>query len=120
MQPASRAVWTASASSSAVAMPVEMMSGLPVAAALRISGRCTFSNDAILYAGASRFSRKSTAVSSNGDEKHAMPRSRARSKMARVPLPGGVGLVVERVQRATGPQARRVVDGELGAGRRRA
>ena len=47
-QPASRAARTASSSSATVAMPVEMISGLPVAATLRMSGRWAFSKDAIL------------------------------------------------------------------------
>ena len=38
----------ASAISAASAMPVEMISGLPVAAARRISGVSTISNEAIL------------------------------------------------------------------------
>jgi hypothetical protein len=64
-----------------LAMPVEMISGLPVAATRRINGRSVFSKLAILYAGTSRLSRKSTAVSSNGVENASMPSSLARAKI---------------------------------------
>ena len=63
-------------------MPVEMIIGLPVLAAIRISGRSVISDDAILYIGASSFSSSSIAVRSNGLENGVMPRSRARSKIA--------------------------------------
>ena len=48
MQPASRAARTASSISATVAMPVDMITGLPVDATLRINGRSVFSNEAIL------------------------------------------------------------------------
>jgi len=47
-QPAACAVRTASSISATLAMPVEMIIGLPVRATLRISGRSVFSKDAIL------------------------------------------------------------------------
>ena len=53
--------------------------GLPVLAAIRISGRSVISEDAILYISASSSSSRSTAVRSNGLENGVMPRSRARS-----------------------------------------
>jgi len=48
LQPAPRAAFTASSISATLAMPVEMISGLPVAATRRISGRSMFSKEAIL------------------------------------------------------------------------
>lgn len=63
-------------------MPVEMISGLPVLAASRISGRSVISEEAILYIGASSFSSNSTAVRSNGLENGVRPLARARSKIA--------------------------------------
>ena len=59
-------------------MPVEMIIGLPVRATLRISGRSVFSKEAILKAGTSRESRKSTAVSSKGELKQCRPCAAAR------------------------------------------
>jgi hypothetical protein len=47
-QPPARRVRTVSSSSARVAMPVETITGLPVAATLRISGRSAFSKEAIL------------------------------------------------------------------------
>ena len=57
------------------------MTGLPVAAQSRISGRSVISDEAILYIGASSFSSSSTAVRSNGLENGVRPRARARSKI---------------------------------------
>ena len=48
LHPASLAAPTLSPSSATVAMPVEMIMGLPVEATLRISGKSVFSNEAIL------------------------------------------------------------------------
>jgi hypothetical protein len=59
-----------------------MISGLPVCAIFRISGRSTSSNEATLNAGTSRSARKSTAVKSNGELKQSMPSSSA-SAMSR-------------------------------------
>ena len=78
-QPASRAVRTVSSICASVAMPVEMIIGLPVRATLRISGRSVFSNEAILKAGTPSESRKSTAVSSNGELKQCRPCVAARA-----------------------------------------
>ena len=83
-----------------VAVPTEMMSGLPVPATCAISGRSTISNDAILYSGTPRPSRNSTAVSSNGVLKASMPSSLARSNTGCVPLPRRVRLLVQLVQAA--------------------
>ena len=58
-------------------MPVEMISGRPVAAAVRISSTSTISNEAIFSTGTSSASSCSTAASSNGVEKKCRPRSRA-------------------------------------------
>ena len=46
--PVSRATRTAASISASVAMPVEMIIGLPVSAISRISGRSTISDDATL------------------------------------------------------------------------
>ena len=77
MAPAPRAAATASSISAASAMPVEMISGRPVAAIRLIRGRSTSSNDATLNAGTSIATRKSTAVGSNGLEKQCRPRDSA-------------------------------------------
>ena len=71
--PAERAAVTASSISASVAIPVEMTSGRPVLAILRMSGRSTSSNEATLKAGTSIVIRKSTAVASNGLEKQSIP-----------------------------------------------
>ena len=55
--PVLRAASTAALISPSEAIPVEMMIGLPLLAAYRMSGRSTISLLAILYAGTSRFSR---------------------------------------------------------------
>src|SRR2546429_6750706 len=55
--------------SSAVAIPVEITRGRPVAAAIAMSSRSTNSNDAILIAGKSSSSRNRTAEASNGVER---------------------------------------------------
>ena len=65
-EPESRSVWTVSDNSDNVAIPVERIIGLPVDAIFFNKGKCEFSNDAILYAGIFKSSRKSTAVLSNG------------------------------------------------------
>lgn len=62
-----------------VAMPVEIITGFPLEATYSISGISVISNEAILYAGTDKFSKKSTAVLSNGDEKHINPSSLATS-----------------------------------------
>src|SRR5438128_2585449 len=64
-----------------LAMPVEMINGLPVAATRRINGKSVFSKLAILYAGTSRLSRRSTEVSSKGVENASIPSSLARAKI---------------------------------------
>ena len=81
LQPWARAVSTAWAISATEAMPVEMIIGLPVWATRRISGKSMHSKDAILYAGTSRVSKKSTAVASNGELKHTRPWALARCMM---------------------------------------
>ena len=58
-------------------MPVETMIGTPAAAAWRISGRSTISNEAIFMAGTPSSRSESTASRSNGEEKKAMPLSAA-------------------------------------------
>ena len=75
-QPASRAATTASSISPRLAMPVDRMSGRPHAAAYRMNGRSTSSNEAILNAPTSSASSSSTAWRSNGDDMNSMPRSR--------------------------------------------
>ena len=75
MQPAPRSVCTASSISARLAMPVEAITGLPVAPILRSSGMSTSSKLATLCAGASRDSRKSTAEASKGVEKTGRSRS---------------------------------------------
>jgi hypothetical protein len=60
-------------------MPVDMIIGFPARATRAINGRSTSSNEAILYAGAPRRSRRPTALSSNGLEKSITPSSRARA-----------------------------------------
>ena len=75
--PACRAASTASSISSTVAMPVDMISGLPVFAIFWMSAMSTNSKEASLCAGTSIFSRKSTALSSKGVENRSMPRSLA-------------------------------------------
>ena len=60
-------------------MPVETITGLPVVATLRIRARSPHSNEAILWAGTSRLSRKSTALASNGLLKQCRPRLAARA-----------------------------------------
>ena len=77
MAPPSRAAATASSISSSVAIPVDMIIGRPVRATIRMSGRSTSSNEAILKAGTSIAARKSTAVGSNGAEKRSIPSSSA-------------------------------------------
>ena len=76
------AVSTASEISVKFAIPVDIISGLPVAAAWRMSVGSTHSKDAILYAGGSNCSRKSTAVISNGELNTVIPNSRPLSKSA--------------------------------------
>jgi hypothetical protein len=56
-----------------LAIPVDMIIGLPVDAALAISGKWVFSKLAILYAGTSKVSRNSTALSSKGELKQIKP-----------------------------------------------
>ncbi|CAI8300416.1 MAG: Uncharacterised protein [Bacteroidetes bacterium MED-G17] len=63
--------------SSYVAIPVEIIMGLPLLAVYRIRGISVISKDAILYAGTSNCSKKSTAVLSNGEEKQTKPPSLA-------------------------------------------
>ena len=66
--------------SSCVAIPVEMITGLPFDAAYSIKGMSVISNEAILYAGEFNFSSKSTAVGSKGEEKQINPSSSATLK----------------------------------------
>jgi hypothetical protein len=73
LHPAERAASTASRISSSVAIPVDIIIGLPVAAIQRINGKSVSSNDATLYAGVFNDSNNSTALSSNGVEKSVMP-----------------------------------------------
>ena len=75
--PAFFAVSTASRISSSLAMPVEIIIGLPVLATYSIRGKSMASNEAILYAGAPSSSKKSTAVKSNGELKIVIPSSLA-------------------------------------------
>ena len=56
--------------SSILAIPVEMIIGFPFEATYSINGISVISKEAILYAGTLRVSKKSTAVLSNGEEKH--------------------------------------------------
>ena len=62
---------------STFAIPVEIIIGLFVRATYSIKGKSTASNEAILYAGASSFSNKSTAVRSKGELKIVIPIFRA-------------------------------------------
>ena len=100
--PPARAASTASSISSAVAIPVEMISGRPVEAAWAISAWSSSSNEAILWAGGSNCSRKSTAARSNGSRSRQPERRPART--AGVPLPWGLRLVVEVVEGAALPE----------------
>ncbi|MNW68174.1 hypothetical protein D3C74_468830 [compost metagenome] len=61
-----------------MAIPVEIIIGFPVLATLRIRGISVFSKLAILYAGTSNDSRKSTAVLSKGVLKTINPNSLQR------------------------------------------
>ena len=54
-------------------MPVDIRIGLFVLATYLIKGRSVNSKEAILYAGVLSDSKRSTAVSSNGDEKISIP-----------------------------------------------
>ena len=63
--------------SSIVAIPVDIIIGLPFEATYSIKGISVISKEAILYAGTSRVSKKSTAVLSNGEEKQTNPSSLA-------------------------------------------
>ena len=67
----------ASAISLSSEAPVDMMSGLPVAAMRLISGRSAISSEATLKAGAPRECSRSTAVASNGELNTVMPILRA-------------------------------------------
>jgi hypothetical protein len=60
-------------------MPVERIIGLPVRAMVSTRGRSLSSNEATLWQGTPSFSRKATAVGSNGVEKHSRPRAFAAS-----------------------------------------
>jgi hypothetical protein len=77
MAPASRAASTASAISWHEAIPVDRSSGRRVRATRRTRARSTISNEAILYAGTSIPSRKSTAEASKGVENRSSPRASA-------------------------------------------
>jgi hypothetical protein len=66
--PAAALVRTVSSISTSVAIPGDMMIGFAVRATFASSGKPTFSNEAIPYAGTVTASRKSTAESPNGDE----------------------------------------------------
>ena len=59
------------------AIPVDINTGLPLDAIYSISGMSVISKEAILYAGTSMLSRKSTASRSNGEEKQTNPSSSA-------------------------------------------
>lgn len=61
--------------SSKPAMPVEMITGFPLETTFSVSGMSVISGDAILYAGTLSFSKRSTAVLSNGLLKHISPSS---------------------------------------------
>ena len=102
LQPARRAVSTASPSSAMDAMPVDMIIGFPVPATRRMSGRSVFSKLAILYAGTPRPSRNSTAavVERRGETQHA-ERAGAIENRA-MPFPGRVRRAIQIIQR-TGP-----------------
>ena len=56
--------------SSSFAIPVDNIMGFPLDATYSIKGISVISNEAILYAGVFKSSKKSTAVLSKGDEKH--------------------------------------------------
>ena len=62
-------VSTASWISSISAIPVDIIIGFIFEAVYLINGISVISKDAILYAGTSRSSKKSTALKSNGEEK---------------------------------------------------
>ena len=66
--------------SSCSAIPVEIITGFPFEATSSIRGISVISKEAILYAGAFKSSRKSTAVLSKGEEKQINPSSSAASK----------------------------------------
>ena len=120
VQPASRAASTAASISPTVAMPVEMIIGLPVRATSRISGRSTISDEAILYSRASSFSSSSTAVGSNGLENGSQaPCSRARSKIGSCHSHGVCASLVELVEVRAAPQLVALGDAERRAVGRR-
>ena len=75
--PTFKQVSTASSISSKEAMPVEIIIGFPFDATYYINGISVISKDAILYAGTSISSRKSTDVLSKGEENTIKPKSSA-------------------------------------------
>ena len=70
---------TSDATSSHSVAPVEIITGLPVDATFRINAWSLVYSDAILYRGASRDSKKSTAVESKGELKGITFNSRHRA-----------------------------------------
>ena len=58
-------------------MPVERISGMPVAAAWRMRPRSTSSNEAIFSAGTPSWASSSTAARSKGEENQWIPRATA-------------------------------------------
>src|SRR5690606_36084214 len=67
--------FTANSISLRFAIPVEIIIGFPLLAAYSIKGMSLISGEAILYIGVSISSKKSTAFSSNGDDKKINPLS---------------------------------------------
>ncbi len=75
-------VSTARSICSSVDMPVDRMTGLPVAATASSRPRSVTDAEAILYATTLRSSRKSTDGSSHGDANQSRPRSVAWSPIS--------------------------------------
>ncbi len=110
--PACLAACTASSISSTVAMPVDMISGLPVPAIFWISAISTSSKEASLCAGTFIFSRKSTALSSKRSREKIQAQIVGHLFELGLPIPGRIGLAVQLVQRAAIPK-RAPSDAEL-------
>ena len=81
-QPLLRNVETASSISANSAIPVERITGLPVAATYFKRGISVISGEAILYTGVFKDSSKSTEDSSNGEENISISQRLASSNNA--------------------------------------
>ena len=78
---------------------------------VRMSGRSTSSNEAILKAGTSIAARKSTAVGSNGAEKQSIPSVVGDRLELGLPLPRHVGRLVQVVEGRALPERTVARDG---------